>query len=89
MAAGWPVRAVLRETEPGHLLAEKEHLERAGRPLSQVHLECGNCGQSVACLVPDTDRPGYLLDVAKLQAGVLAHIRQSHEPATMPTVPLA
>lgn len=84
LAAQWPVRAVIRATEPGHLYVEKEHLERAGEPVHQVHLVCGNCDQSVTCLSPDTAQPGYLTDAAKLQAGVLAHIRRSHAPDEPP-----
>lgn len=89
LAAGWPVRLVTRETEPGHLWVEKEHLERDGRPVVQAHLVCGNCDQSVICLAPDAGSPGYLLDVAQMQAGVLAHIRQCHEPSLSPTASAA
>jgi hypothetical protein len=83
VAATWPVRAVSRQTEPGHFLVDKEHLERGGAPFTQTHLIClyQDCGQSVICLAPDITRPGYRLDVATIQAGVLAHIRVCHEKA--------
>ena len=80
-AASWQVRAVSRETEPGHHLVDLGHLERDGRPLTQTHLTCATCGQSVACLAPDVDEPGYVLTVAQLQAGILRHIRECHEQA--------
>lgn len=77
----WPLRAVARATDPGHVTVEYMHTERAGEPFQQVHLVCaqGGCDQSVACLIPDATRPGYTLDVAVIQAGVLKHIRQCHE----------
>jgi hypothetical protein len=83
VAATWPVRVVSRETEAGHHLVDLGHMERAGAPLTQIHLICLylDCGQSVCCLAPDADQPGYRLDVATLTAGVLSHIRVCHEQA--------
>ena len=83
VAATWPVRVVSRETEPGHHLVQLGHLERGGEALTQIHLIClyHDCGQSVVCLAPDADLPGYRVDVATMQAGVLAHIRVCHEAA--------
>lgn len=78
-AATWPLRAVTRETEAGHLMVDKEHLERHGAPLVQVHLTCARDGQSVVCLIPDTSQPGYLTSLSQIQAGILGHLRQCHD----------
>jgi hypothetical protein len=75
----WLIQAAVRQTEPGHVLTAARHLDRAGQPFTQVHLVCAECDQSVICLTPDLDRPGYVLDVALIQAGVLRHIRECHE----------
>jgi hypothetical protein len=77
-AATWTLRAAVRQTEPGHVLTDYIHLDNGGRPYTQTHLVCGECDQSVVCLIPDAGRPGYVLDVALIQAGVLRHIRECH-----------
>ncbi len=79
LAATWPVRCVSRGTEPGHHLG----------PRSQTHLVCQDCGQSAYCLSPDATAPGYVVSVAEILAGVLAHIREAHPSRVIPSVPPA
>ena len=78
-AARWSLRAVVRDTEPGHVLTDVVHLDNDGQPFTQTHLVCAKCDQSVVCLIPDSGQPGYLTDAAMIQAGVLRHIRVCHE----------
>ncbi len=77
--AQWPVRVVIRDTEPGHMYVEHEHLERDGRPATQAHLVCAVCDQSVACLSPDLDAAPYQVTPGIITSGVLAHLRVCHE----------
>ena len=80
-AARWPITFHVEPTEPGHFHVELAHLERAGEPLTQAHMVCCACGQSVCCLSPDTDGPGYRVTAGQVQSGVLAHLKVAHEDA--------
>jgi hypothetical protein len=68
----WPLLFVQRETEPGHLMGEK---------LTQAHIVCAQCQQSCFCLTPDVMRGSYALIGQQIIAGVLAHLKISHEDA--------
>jgi hypothetical protein len=78
-AARWPLRWVTRETEAGHWHTDVVHPALAGQTVWQSHLTCSICGQSVACLSPDTSQGGYLITDEMIRAGVLRHIRQAHD----------
>ena len=82
-AARWPVTYVSRETEPGHFLTDIVPASPIP-PLTQAHLACNYCGQSVACLSPDVTRPAYVITDEAIRSGILRHIRQCHED-TAPT----
>jgi len=79
-AATWPVVVVLRGTEPGHFMTDIVPVESTG-PLTQAHLCCAECesNPSVFCLSPDVTAEGYRIMEADLRAGILAHIRRSHQ----------
>jgi hypothetical protein len=79
-AATWPVVLVPRETEAGHWLTDVVPA-KPQTPLVQLHLCCAKCDDhpSVFCLSPDAGRPGYRVMCADILAGILAHIRRSHE----------
>lgn len=79
-AANWPVRVVSRETEPGHWLTDVVPAEPRP-PITQLHLVCTACPDepSVFCLSPDISAPSYTVDSARLLAGIVAHLRRSHE----------
>jgi len=81
VASDWPVRMVSRETEPDHHHVTVSHLERQGAALTQAHLVCCLCDQSVCCLSPDTCGPGYQVTGGQVVSGVLAHLKVAHEDA--------
>jgi hypothetical protein len=69
-AREWPVTVELRSTEDAHA---------RGEGVPQAHLTCGECGQSVFCLSPDTREGFYLVTVETITAGVASHLRISHD----------
>jgi hypothetical protein len=69
-AQTWPVTVEFRSTEGGHA---------RGEDVPQAHLTCGECGQSVFCLSPDTRDGFYLATVETITAGIASHLRISHE----------
>lgn len=83
-AATWPAVVVSRETEPGHWLTSLEQGARPDRAaagkVAQLHLCCARCESrpSVLCLSPDAADEPYVVTVADMLAGMLAHIRASH-----------
>ena len=79
-AANWPCELVARETEPGHFLTDIVPAVPRG-PLGQWHLCCAVCPglPSVFCFAPDADKPGYRVAWGDVLAGILAHIRRSHQ----------
>ena len=80
-AATWPVVVVPRETEPGHWLTDVVPAD-AGPPKVQLHLCCAECQglPSVFCFIPDVEKAeSYRFMWADVLAGILGHIRRSHE----------
>jgi hypothetical protein len=69
-AMQWPIRLVQRETETGHLM---------GHGVTQTHLTCHECGQSVCCL--GTGGGSYALTGQIIVSGILAHLKISHQDA--------
>lgn len=82
-AATWPVAIVQRETIPGELgpdgliIALDEGRLELKEPVSQLHLDCGECGQSVFCLSP-YGGTSYQVTTAQMLAQILGHLRRSH-----------
>jgi hypothetical protein len=80
--ATWPVFVVSRETEELRFLSNYDPVTRANfvtehETLTQIHLACSVCDQSVFCLHPG-GADGYRVTIADLLAGILSHIRRSH-----------
>ena len=82
-AATWPVVIVSRETDPvvlgpsGLILQQDEARVELTEPVTQMHLACALCDQSVLCLAPGTGEP-YRVAAADMLAGILSHLRRSH-----------
>lgn len=69
VATGWGISYVSRETSQNHA---------RGKGISQAHLVCLVCDQSVVCLSLDSAGPGYVLTPGEVTARTIAHIRQRH-----------
>lgn len=84
LAANWPVRYVIRLTDPSHWITEVVHTDLAGRPVAQAHLVCAQCDQSVWCLHPGSADTayGYVVTSSQILAGILTHVRQHHPEAS-------
>lgn len=88
VASTWPVKVVSRETpaldpdrdEPRRL-SSHEGVRLTWEPLTQLHLCCAACpaAPSVYCLSPDTSGEPYNVVVTDMLAGILAHLRRSHD----------
>jgi hypothetical protein len=78
-ATTWPVIMVARPAEPDHMYLTHQHPERES--ITAVHLCCARCEHrpSVFCLSPDSEGDGYQVTAADMLAGILAHIRRSHD----------
>lgn len=70
VATRWAVSYVSRETSANHA---------AGAGVTQAHLVCLACDQSVVCLSLDSAGMGYVLTPGEFTARTIAHIRQRHE----------
>lgn len=77
-AASWPVFVDSRETESQVWRANLEGTRQTEGTLTESHLRCMACGQSVLCLSPDTRADSYVTSVKDMQAGILSHLRRSH-----------
>lgn len=75
----WPVMIVSRETTGPVRRASDYGVYEIEQPHAQLHLCCAACGQSVLCLSPDTSRDPYEVKVADMLAGILSHLRRSHD----------
>jgi hypothetical protein len=90
IAATWPVKVVSRETpaldrerdEP-RKLSSHEGTRVTWDPVTQLHLCCAHqdcpAAPSVLCLSPDASGEPYHVMAADMLAGILAHLRRSHE----------
>lgn len=86
-AVTWPVVVIARDTDPaqlgpdGLIIALDEGKAEFREPVTQLHLCCAKCEQSVLCLAPGTGE-SYRVMAADMLASILAHLRRSHEHAT-------
>jgi hypothetical protein len=78
-ATAWPTITVARKVEPDHMYLTHQHPERES--VTAIHICCSECPgrPSVFCLSPDIQAEGYRVTAADIQAGILAHIRRSHD----------
>lgn len=79
-ASIWPVRIVSRKTEPDRIMTDGS--SPSARPaMLQHHLVCAECPSepSVICLSPDAELVGYQVSTSDILAGILAHIRRTHD----------
>lgn len=81
LAGSWPVYVDSRETDGPAMLADHLGPRETPGPVTQWHLCCWHCDQSVLCLAPDAAAGSYQVSTAAMSAGVLSHIRQCHEDA--------
>jgi len=78
-AAKWPVQVVSRETAGRVWRADLYGTRKTYGQVTELHLVCGECGQSVLCLSPDVRSEAYRVTGADMLSGILAHLRVSHE----------
>lgn len=86
-AANWPVRIVSRETERGHFLthfvpaghADHDPEDCPAPPITQSVVVCGECDAGAFILCPDVSGEPYTVQFAQVLAGILAHLRRSHD----------
>lgn len=81
-AATWPVVTVSRETDGPRQISNYDPATGASfvtdhERLTQTHVVCSRCDQSVFCLAPGTGE-GYRIMWADVLSGILAHLRLSH-----------
>jgi len=78
-ASMWPLVLVTRKLGADHMYLTHEHPERES--ITAHHLCCDLCPErpSVFCLSPDSGGESYRVTAADIQAGILAHIRRSHD----------
>lgn len=77
LAQGWMIRQRAEKIEDDHFRVQVQ-----GKDVSvQDVIECGSCGHGIFILSPDLGRPGYLVNVAQLQAAVVSHIHTHHPEA--------
>lgn len=72
------------ERDEPRRLSSHEGVRITWDPVPQLHLCCAVCPDrpSVLCLSPDTSEgKAYVISVADQLAGILAHLRRSHEDA--------
>ena len=74
-AEGWMIRHAARKIPDDHFRVQVQE-----RPVTeQAVLDCADCGRGVFILSPDTERPGYLVNVAQILAAVTSHLHTHHE----------
>lgn len=61
----------------GLIIALDEGRLELTEPVSQLHLVCGECDQSVFCLSP-YGGTSYQVTTAQMTAQILSHLRRSH-----------
>lgn len=77
LAQGWMIRQRNEKTPDDHFRVQVQ-----GKDVSvQDVIDCGSCGRGIFILSPDLDRPGYLVNVAQIQAAVVSHIHTHHPEA--------
>ena len=84
VAASWLVFVDSRETSERRWRASEYGVRKMFRTAVELHLRCGQCGQSVLCLSPDTRGEPYRVMAADMLSGILAHLRRSH-PDVVPS----
>jgi hypothetical protein len=77
-ASRWPVQVVSRETAGRVWRANLYGTRQTYGTVTELHLACGECGQSVLCLSPTTRGTSYRVTAADMSAGILRHLLLSH-----------
>ena len=78
-AASWPVQVVSRETSGRVWRADLIGTRQTYGRVTELHLVCARCEQSVLCLSPDARYEAYRVTGAGMLSGILAHLRVSHD----------